>query len=82
MVLCIFPPFFPLFLLVSKVDELSDKEEAYIREVINYHSNAFPNLVMPDQLHQCGFGPDPGNSPILVLFIFLFPIFSNYFIFC
>lgn len=58
-------------MLVSEVNELFNEEEARIREVINYYSHTFPDLIMPYRLHQCVFGPDLGNSPVLVLFIFL-----------
>lgn len=68
------------FLKVSEVDELSNEEEARIQEVINFMSHAFPDLITPDWLYQCGFHPNPGNPPIF-LFIFLSPFYFLYFIF-
>lgn len=54
--------FSSFFVLVFEVGELSDEEDARIREVINYHSHTFIDLVMPNRLLQCGFDPNLGNS--------------------
>lgn len=45
---------------------MSDEEEACIKYMINYPIRDYPDLVTPARLQQCGFGPDLGNSAILL----------------
>lgn len=52
-----------LSVLVSEVDKLSPEEEGRIWEVVNHSINTYPDLVTPEDLHRCGFGPDPSSSP-------------------
>lgn len=58
---------------------MSNEENAHIKEVINYLIHAYPDLVTLARLHQSGFDPDPGSSPIFTTFVILSFLSPNYF---